>query len=61
MNKQIEEVNITQITIGDTVIHEGKAMTVGKENIKYDSFTGRTLFGDSYRLGTVLVKRVIFK
>lgn len=46
-----KKVHISTINQGDTVIHRGHLMTVGKSDIGYSSFMGWTLFGDSYKLG----------
>ena len=46
-----KKVHISTINQGDTVIHRGQLMTVGKSDIRYSSFMGWTLFGDSYKLG----------
>lgn len=46
------QVHIDLIRPGDTVIHDGKQRTVTQTIIGGDSFIGRTLWGDSYRLGT---------
>jgi sRNA-binding carbon storage regulator CsrA len=55
--------NLTQheslIKNGDTVIHNGKEMTVNNHNIK-SGFCGTTIFGDSYRMGTIPVQVVVF-
>ena len=55
----MEEVNIKDIRIGDTVLHEGFERTVGKNNLKSSEFMGITLWGDSYNLGYKPVKRKI--
>lgn len=52
--------HISNITIGDTIIHEGHMRTVCKSNIKKDPFMSKTLFGDSYNLGGNLVNKVTF-
>lgn len=52
-------VHIDSIFPGDTVVHEGVERTVGRENIKH-GFMGKTLFGDSYRLGRKKVELVEF-
>ena len=58
---RIEKVHISQIMPGDTIIHsDGLVRTVNFENIKTGKFMGTTLFGDSYRLGTQKVKRILF-
>ena len=55
-----EFVHISEIRRGDTVIHDGKAMTVGKKDIRYSYFFGESLFGDSYNLGQKLVEVMLF-
>ena len=42
---------------GGVVYHDGQSKTVGKGSLKYDSFAGYTLFGDSYLLGRESVIR----
>ena len=51
-----ENVHITDIQVGDCVEHNGKIMTVCRKDLK-STFMGTTLFGDSYRSGTVPVVR----
>ena len=61
MKKQLKviDVHINSIKIGDTILcSDNKIRTVGKGNIKY-GFMGATLWGDSYRLGTIPVKKII--
>ncbi|MFB1501486.1 hypothetical protein [Thiocapsa sp. N5-Cardenillas] len=53
-----ELVHISQINIGDTVLHDGKIITVGKENIKSCKFMGLSLFGDCYSLGYKKVQKM---
>lgn len=52
-------VNIENVGVGDTIIHNDKMMTVCRNNITYIADIGRTLFGDSYMLGYKKVERVI--
>jgi len=54
------QVHISTIKSGDTVIHYGIATTVGKKDIKHNSFIGYTLFGDSYRLGSELITKITY-
>lgn len=62
MEYKIREVHISEIRSGDTILHlDGKIRTVCQKDIKRDQFMGVTLFGDSYRLGTIPVKRLIIK
>jgi len=56
---KLTPVHISTIKSGDTIEHEGKLTTVCANNIKRGGFCGDTLFGDSYRSGTVLVKKVV--
>ena len=56
-----EKIHINKVNSGDTIIHEGVLSTVTSTNIGWSNFMGRTLFGDSYRLGRKLVTRVTFK
>ena len=58
-NAKTEQVHISKISAGDTIVHNGKLTTVCGNNIKRGGFCGDTLFGDSYRLGTQLVKKVV--
>lgn len=60
MNKTTKFVTISEIVPGDTVIYNGQEHTVNRNHIKNDSFMGRTLFGDSFALGTKLIEKVIF-
>lgn len=56
---KLESVHISQISVGDTIEHDGTLKTVSGNNLKKDSFMGITLFGDSYNLGTKKVKKVV--
>lgn len=51
-------VHISSIKAGDIVEIDGKHHTVNQNHIKRDSFVGTTLFGNSYRLGTLPVMKV---
>lgn len=52
-------VHVDNLKVGDTVEHNGEAKTVGPGDLKRGTFMGTTLFGDSYRLGTLPVKKVV--
>lgn len=53
-------VHISEIRPGDTVIHtDGRIRTVCKSDIHRSQFMGISLFGDTYRLGTIPVKKLI--
>lgn len=56
----LTDVHISTVSAGDTVLHNGRLRTVGRKDIKRDDFFGLMLFCDSYNLGTVPVKKVIF-
>ncbi len=59
MDYEVEEVHISTIQAGDTILHtDGLIRTVCNVNIRYSFFMGITLFGDSYRLGNIFVKRL---
>ena len=55
-----ESVHISRITASDTIIHNGEEKTVCPKNIKECPILGKSLFGDSYRLGHILVTRVVY-
>ena len=55
-----EFVHISEIRRGDTVIRDGKPMTVGRKDIKRSAFFGRLLFGDSYNCGRNPVEVMLF-
>lgn len=60
-NMEITEVHISEIRPGDTILHtDGKIRTVCRNNISRDSSMGLSLFGDTYRLGTIPVRKVTF-
>ena len=58
MKYEIKPTHISEIKQGDTVMIDGEMRTVGKNNIK-SGFMGITLFGDSYRLGSQPVQKVV--
>ena len=61
MNYNIEEVHISTISVGDTIISkDGFMRTICKSNLGGDSFLGKTINGDSYKSGNELVKKVKF-
>lgn len=59
-NYKIEEVHISYICAGDTIMHYGEMKTVCRNNITYSEFMGIKLFGDNYRSGYLPVKKVTF-
>lgn len=60
MNYTTHPTHISLIRQGDTIEVNGTLHTVGKNDIK-SGFMGLTLRGDSYRLGTVPVLRVVIE
>jgi hypothetical protein len=52
-------VHIDTIRVGDAVERGGVMVTVCRKDIKSSVFMGTTLFGDSYRCGTLLVKKQV--
>lgn len=56
---ETKKVHISTIKAGDTIIHEGVLSTVSAKNIQTGGFFGTTIFGDSYRAGTVAVEKII--
>lgn len=57
---KIEEVNISEIKVGDTIIHHGQQRTVCQRAFGHDPFIGKLLWGDSYNMGHMPVKKVTF-
>lgn len=55
----VVEVHIRFIKAGDTVLHDGKLQTVSSNNMSFDQLMGRAIFGDCYKSGHQLVKKVI--
>jgi len=55
-----KQVHISQIQIGDTIIHNNDMRTVCKRVLKNSEFMDKTLFGDSYNLGYKKVTKVFF-
>jgi hypothetical protein len=54
--------HLSNVVAGDIVIcPDGVERTVSRQDIKIDPFVGRTLFGDSYRLGQVPVRVLKYK
>lgn len=61
MNYTVNEVHISTINAGDTIISkDGYMRTICQNNLGGDSFIGRTIHGDSYKSGHELVKKVVF-
>ncbi len=54
-----KQVHISQIKVGDIIIHNGEEKTVSGNNLKRCRFMGTTLFGDSYKLGYQLVTKKV--
>lgn len=60
MNYTIVPTHIDEIRAGDTVEINGVLKTVGRNNIKAGGFCGTTLWGDSFKSGRELVRKVVF-
>lgn len=59
MGYDIRLIDKEDVKIGDTILcKDGNLRTVCVDNISY-GFMGLCLFGDSYRLGQEMVKKVI--
>lgn len=56
----VQLVHISEVRPGDTIEHLGLVHTVGRRNIK-SGFMGRTLYGDSYRLGQQPVRKLLLQ
>jgi len=55
-----EYVHINFIHPGHVIVcRDGTIRTVTPEYIKEDGFMGKSIFGDSYNLGTVRVQKVL--
>lgn len=56
----IEEVNKEKIKGGDTILlDDGVTKTICRQDITLNSFVGRCICGDSYKIGKRLVRRVL--
>jgi hypothetical protein len=55
-----ENVHISTIRAGDTIMFNGDMKTVCQKDIHRGTFMGDTIFGDSYRGGALQVERVLF-
>ena len=53
----LKAVHINTINVGDIIMFDGVLRTVGKDDIKYSSFMGKTIFGDSFHLGYKFVEK----
>jgi len=62
VERKIVEVHISTISIGDSIIcSDGFERTVGKGDIKKDSFMSISIFGDTYNLGRTSCKKVVYE
>ena len=55
----IKKVHVSQIKRGDIILLEGVETTVCSKDITA-GFHGTSIFGDSYRSGSILVSKVIY-
>jgi hypothetical protein len=54
------EVHKSEIRVGDTIMHNGKIMTVGMSDLACCDFFGLKIFGDSYKIGYQLVLKAVY-
>ena len=59
MNTQAIFTHIGNIKAGDIISHHGDIITLCNKDIKINTFMGTTLLGDSYRLGSKMVEKII--
>ncbi len=59
MGTRTVSVHIDMIRVGDVVERGTEMVTVCPKDLKPSGFMGTTLFGDSYRCGTLPVKKQI--
>jgi hypothetical protein len=55
-----EQVHVSKIRGGDCVRVRGEFVTICQNDITEGGFMGRTIQGESFRGGAVLVERVLF-
>lgn len=55
-----EEVSISRLRPGDTVLVNGEGRTVGRADLGHDELLGPTFRGDSYRAGRDKITRITF-
>jgi len=60
MSKKIIKVNIKNVSAGDVILIDGIEHTVSRTDIKYSSFMGKSIKGNTYNLGYKLVDKVIY-
>jgi hypothetical protein len=53
----MQSIDIFELRVGDTIIHNNELKTVSGKDLKR-SFCGKTVFGDSYNMGTKKVVRI---
>lgn len=61
MARFAESIHISALRPGDTIHHEGADRTVCSADIRRAPDGEVSVFGDSYRLGTLPVQRVRFR
>lgn len=60
MKHKTELVKIDNICPKNTILIDGTMFTVGKKDIRGDSFIGKTIFGNNFRDTNKMVERVLF-
>ncbi len=56
-----ELVHISQIKHGDVIKFQNQFRTVNKKDIDYSNFMGISIWGDTFKLGRVLIERMVTK
>lgn len=60
MTNPTKKIKISELSIGDTVIVNGAMQTVGRDDIRNDSFFGPLFKGDSYKAENGEIEIVLF-
>ena len=55
----IIEVNIKDVKAGDLILFNNEIKTVNKKDIHFSEFMGISIFGDNFKCGHKLVKKII--
>ena len=58
MATDIDHIHIVLLQAGNTILHDGKVRTVCSKDLTHIEGMGPAVFGNTYRLGTKLVKRL---
>ena len=55
------EADKSTIRVGDVILHDGKEMSIGRNDITRSSFMGISIFGDCYHSGYKKVLKGVLK